>query len=397
MNNANFEVKNLAVIGAGTMGCGIAQAALLANYNTTLVDLSKKIVDNGADKIKEGILKLESKGKLSEKTNVAKLVNQLTTSTDLDSAVKKIDFIIEAVPEDLKIKQEVFKTLGNYAPEHAIFASNTSTLLISKISESTNKPERVIGMHFFLPPIFQCCVEVMRGQKTSDNAMNIGVQVGNSLPCFSGKRFTVRIEKDSIGFIANRLLIPPLIYINWIIDQAHQKGIPWEQIDADAGARTLMPMGPCELADYLGLDVNYKSMKIFEETRSPDFAPGRVLTNLVSEGKFGKKTGLGFYDWSSGKPNMNITKKAGLLNPEILLAIELNEGCKLLEEGIVSGYKIIDDVMLAGPGMPGPFSAGKHKYEQWSSMLEELATNIGKNYLKPCELMKSGGFLKMRK
>jgi enoyl-CoA hydratase/3-hydroxyacyl-CoA dehydrogenase len=397
MENTNGEVKELVVIGAGTMGLGIAQAALLADYDTTLVDITKEIVDRGASKIEEGITKLESKGILGDQARATKIMKRLITSTDLITAVKDGDFIIEAVPENLEIKQNIFKTLGKYAPEHAILASNTSTLLITKISETTRNPKRVIGMHFFVPPIFQCCVEIMRGEKTSDEAMEIGFQVGNSLPCFSGKRFAVRIEKESPGFIANRLLVPPLIYTNWIIDQAHQKDVPWEQIDADAGAKTVMPMGPCELADYLGLDVMYNSMKIFEETLSPDFAPGKFLTKLVSEGKLGKKTGTGLYDWTSGKPNINLTKKAGLLNPEISLAIQLNEGCKLLEEGVVTGYKIIDDVMLTGPGMPAPFSAGKHKYEQWSNMLEELATKINKPYLKPCELMKSGAFIKMRK
>ncbi|NHJ23302.1 MAG: 3-hydroxyacyl-CoA dehydrogenase [Candidatus Lokiarchaeota archaeon] len=397
MDNSNFEVKQLVVIGAGTMGSGIAQAALLADYDTILVDLNKEIVDRGASKIEEGVTKLESKGKLGDKTSVAKIMKRLTTATDLIKAVKDADFIIEAVSEDLEIKQGVFNKLGKYAPEHAILASNTSTLLISKICESTNKPERVIGMHFFVPPIFTGCVELMRGKNTSDKAMEIGFKIAKSLPCFNAKRFPVRIEKETPGFIANRLLIPPLVYTNWIIDKAHEKGVPFEEIDADAGARTLMPMGPCELADYLGLDVMYKSMKIFEQILSPDITPGKVLTTLVAQGKFGKKSGTGLYDWTSGKPEINLTKKAGLLNHEIILAIQLNEGCKLLEEGVVTGYKIIDDVMLTGPGMPGPFSAGKHKYEQWSNMLEELATKINKPYLKPCELMKSGAFIKKRK
>ncbi|MFX0009240.1 MAG: 3-hydroxyacyl-CoA dehydrogenase NAD-binding domain-containing protein, partial [Candidatus Hermodarchaeota archaeon] len=307
------------------------------------------------------------------------------------------DFVIEAVPEDLKVKQGVFKQLGVYVPEYTTLASNTSTLLISKISEFTKRPERVIGMHFFVPPIFTSCVELMRSKDTYEKAIEIGFKVAESLPCFNGKRFPVRIEKETPGFIANRLLIPPLIYTNWIIDKAHERGIPFEQIDADAGARVITPMGPCELADYLGLDVMYKSMKIFEETLSPDITPGKVLTTLVSQGKFGKKSGIGLYDWTSGKPNIDLTKKAGLLNSEVILAIQLNEGCKLLEGGILSGYKIIDDVMVNGPGMPGPFSIGKNNYDNWSQMLEGLAKEMNKMYLRPCKLMKSGDFLKMRK
>jgi enoyl-CoA hydratase/3-hydroxyacyl-CoA dehydrogenase len=397
MDVANIEVKELIVIGAGTMGNGIAQTAVLAGYNTTLVDMNDDLVERGAIKIREGIHKLESKGKLGDQAITSNIMKRLKVSTDLKHSIKDADFVIEAVSEDLKVKQGVFKQLGDYAPVHAILASNTSTLLISKISEFTKRPERVIGMHFFVPPIFTGCIELMRSKNTSDKAMEIGYKIAESLPCFNGKRFPVRIEKETPGFIANRLLIPPLIYTNWIIDKAYGKGIPFEQIDADAGARVITPMGPCELADYLGLDVMYKSLKIFEETLSPDITPGKVLTALVSEGKFGKKSGTGLYDWTSGKPNINLSKKAGLLNPEIILAIQLNEGCKLLEGGIVSGYKIIDDVMVNGPGMPGPFSIGKNNYDKWSQILEGLAKEMDKMYLRPCELMKSGTFLKMRK
>ena len=185
--------------------------------------------------------------------------------------------------------------------------------------------------------------------------------------------------------------------MNWILDQAYEKGIPWEQIDADAGVGQLVFMGPCQLADYVGIDVGYNSMKSYEKYISPDFAPGRVLTKLVTEGNLGKKTGKGFYDWTKGKPKINLSKKAGLFNPEVALAIQLNEGCKLLEENIVSSYKIIDKIMLKGTNMPGPFSVGRNNFEKWSKILKDIAEKSGKNYLKPCRLMKSGDFVKMRR
>ena len=200
-----------------------------------------------------------------------------------------------------------------------------------------------------------------------------------------------------MGFIANRLLIPPNIYINWILDQAYEKGIPWEQIDTDAGAGQLMPMGPCQLIDYLGVDATYNVLKSYEKYISTDFSPGKVLTKFMTEGNLGKKTGKGFYDWTKGRPKLNLNKEAGLFDLEILMAIQLNEGCRLLEERVVSGYKIIDDVMLKGTSMPGPFSAGKNNFEKWSKMLEDIVEKTGKNYLKPCELMKTGEFRKMRK
>jgi len=391
------EIKNITVVGAGVMGYGIAQVALMAGYNVILVDVKDNIVTNGFTKIEEGLKKAQIKGKLEEGMSVSEIMSRCRTSIDLASAVKESDFVIEAVVEKLDVKKQICNIVMENSPPHCIFASNTSSFSITDIAEDSNRPENVIGMHFFLPVILQCCVEVMKGEKTSDNALDIGVEIGKRLPCLKGKRLTVRIEKESPGFIANRLLMPPIIYLSWVFDQAFEKGIPWEQIDADAEARKLIPMGPCELTDYLGIDTTYNVSKSYETMFSPDFAPGKVLTDLVTKGYLGRKTGRGFYDWTTGRPNINLNKKAGILNPEMTMAIMLNEGCKLLEENIVSGYKIIDDVMLAGTSMPGPFGPGKRNYEKWSKMLEDFVEISDKKYLKPCELMKSGGFINMRK
>jgi enoyl-CoA hydratase/3-hydroxyacyl-CoA dehydrogenase len=391
------NIKNIVVVGAGVMGSGIAQVALMAGYNVTLVDINKEFVNNGIVKIKEGLKKVEAKGKLGEGILISELLAKCKNSIDLASAVRDADFVFEAVVENLNVKKKVCSIVMSNSPSNCIFASNTSTLSITEIADNSQRPDHVIGMHFFLPVILQCCVEVMRGEKTSDRILDIGVALGKKLPCLKGKRLSVRIEKESFGFIANRLLIPPLIYVNWIIDRAYERGIPWEQIDADAGAGQFVPMGPCELSDYLGIDASYNSMTSYEKCLSPDFAPGKVLTKLMTEGNLGKKTGKGFYDWTKGKPKINLNKKAGLFDPEILLAIQLNEGCKLLEEKVVSGYKIIDEVMLKGTSMPGPFNAGKNNYKSWSKLLEDISEKTGKNYLRPCELMKSGDFTKMRK
>ncbi|MFX0106197.1 MAG: 3-hydroxyacyl-CoA dehydrogenase family protein, partial [Candidatus Hodarchaeota archaeon] len=325
------NIRNICVVGAGIMGHGIAQVSLMAGYNVTLIDLQEEILDNGLKKIEEGLEKVKAKGKLEEGVSVADLMRNCIISIDLVSAVKDADFVFEAVTEKIEIKKKVCKIVMENSPSHCIFASNTSTFRITEIAEDSKRPEQVIGMHFFLPVVVQCCVEVMKGEKTSDKVLDIGLAIGKKLPCIKGKRLSVRIEKDTPGFIANRLLIPTSIYINWILDQAYEKGIPWEQIDADAGAGKLILMGPCQLSDYLGIDAGYNSMKSYEKYISPDFAPGKVLTKLVKEGNLGKKSGKGFYDWTKGKPNISLNKKAGLLNPEIILAIHLNEGCKLLE------------------------------------------------------------------
>ncbi len=378
------------------MGLGITQSALWGGFEKVVLnDIKMELINNGAKKIKDGLRKSESKGQLGEGITTDALILNLAKEVDLAKAVVDADFIFEVVTEDLKIKQEVFKKLGENAPEHTVFASNTSTIRITELGKASNRPEQVIGMHFFLPPYRQRGIEIMKGEKTSDYTMEICMAVGQKLPCLNGKRVIAQLEKESPGFIVNRLLLSAQIYFNWILDQAEENGVSFEQIDADAGK--LLLMGPCELSDYLGLDTFYNSMKSFEKILSPDFAPGKVLTKLVSEGNFGKKTGKGFYNWIKGKPRIDRSIKAGLFKTEMMMAIQLNEGCRLLEEGVVKGYKIIDDIMLNGTGMPGPFSAGKRNYEKWTKMLNKLADQIGKEYLRPCKLLKSGNFIKMRK
>jgi len=389
------EIKNIVMIGAGLMGHNAAQICLMAGYNVTLVDIKDEFVDAGAAKIDEGLKKLEAKGKLGEGISAAGLMGNLKKSIDLASAVKDADFVIEAVVEKMDVKKQVFKTCDENAPPHCILATNTSTMSITEIASATNREDKVIGLHFFNPPILMRLIEVIAGEKSSDEAMDAGVQLGGSLPCLKGKRFVPKVLKDRPGFIVNRLNAPVQIYINWVFDQAVEKGIPWEQIDADAAG--LMPMGPCELSDYVGIDTMFHVGNYYAETLSPDFKPGKVVTKMVEENKLGRKSPQGFFDWSAGRPKIDKSKKAGLFSVENSMAIMLNEGCRLLEEKVVAGFKVIDDANMAGMNTPGPFGGGKKQYEKWSNILDDLADKTGKDYLRPCELMKSGGFVTMRK
>ena len=389
------EIKNIVIIGAGLMGHNAAQIFLMAGYNVTLVDIKDEFVDAGAAKIEEGLKKLEAKGKLGEGISAASLFGNLKKSIDIASAVKDADFVVEAVVERMDVKKQVFKTCDENAPPHCILATNTSTMSISEIASATNREDKVIGMHFFNPPILMRLVEIIAGEKSSDESMDIGVEVSKSLPCLKGKRFVPKVLKDRPGFIVNRLNAPVQIYLNWVFDQAAEKGIPWEQIDADAAG--LMPMGPCELGDYVGLDTMFHVGNYYAETLSPDFKPGKVLTKMVEENKLGRKSPQGFFDWSAGRPKIDKSQKAGLFSVENSMAIMLNEGCRLLEEKVVTGFKVIDDANMAGMNTPGPFGGGKNQFEKWSNLLNDLADKTGKDYLRPCELMKSGGFVKMRK
>ena len=401
------DIKNITVVGAGVMGKPIAQVALMAGFEKVVLnDINMKILEKAAYEIENGetttsdifaegysLKELEAKAQLDEGLTCKMLMNRLHKEADLERAVVDADFVIEAVPEVMEIKQEVFRKLGKSAPAHTVLATNTSTMSISKIGEASGKPEKVIGMHFFGFPLRNRLIEITKGNKTSDEAMDICAAVGQMLPCTEGERLIARLKKETPGFIANRINAPGFIYVSWTIDQPTSNGIPYEQIDADVSE--IMLFGPFELRDYVGLDTVYNFMKYCEETLSPDFAPGKTLTKLVKEKHLGRKTGKGFYDWSEGWPQINKSKKAGLLDPDILLALQLNEGCRLLEQGVVSGYEIIDDVNLAGYMNPGPFLPGQKNYERWSKLLEDFAEKSGKSYVKPCKLMKSGGFLRM--
>jgi enoyl-CoA hydratase/3-hydroxyacyl-CoA dehydrogenase len=404
------NIKNFSVVGTGFMGYGIAHVALLAGFDKVIIhDINIDNLNHSAKQIEIGIRRCEELRKFTESMTTDDIMKRLHKELDLNKAVKEADFVVEAVPEIMEIKREIFKKLGEYTPRHTILATNTSTMSITKIGELSGKQDKVIGMHFIPPIIASRLIEVGKGNKTSDESIDIGVAVAQKLPCIDGERFIVRIEKESPGYILNRLLLGFSLYTTWIAEQAHEQGIPWEQLDADLIMKEdQMCVG--EMFDFIGLDIGIQALRSFESSLSPDFAPPTFLKEMVERGDLGAKTGKGFYEWPKGeryffewmkewRPKIDLSKKAGLLDFETFFAVELNEGCRLLEEGVVSGYKVIDDVMSIGSRgqLPGPFTVGKRNYEKWSKILNELAEKSGKNYFKPCDLMKSGKFIKMRK
>ena len=392
----NKNINTFVVIGAGTMGREIAQVALMAGFeNVILNDIQQDAIDAASNYIENGLKRLESKRLLGADQTTDILMARLMKESDLKKAVEHADFIVEAIPEIMDLKQDLFYKTGNYAPKHAIFATNTSTMSITKIAERSGRPDKVVGMHYFVPIPVLRLIEVIKGQKTSEETMDITVAVGQKLPCIKGKRFIARIEKESPGFIVNRLTIAGNAYLNWLVDYAVENNIPFEEIDADVED---FGLGPCAKMDYLGLETIFNVLNYFSEAISPDFAPGKTLSKFVEEGNLGRKTGKGFCEWNEeGQLTSRTSKKAGVFDIELFMALQLNEGCRLLQEGVVSGYKTIDDTILAGMSMPGPFGAGKRNYEKWSKKLEDFVEKSGKKYFLPCELMKSGGFIKMRK
>ncbi len=387
------EIKNLVVVGAGQMGTGIGQVALMAGFNITMVDIKDEYVDKSYANIDEGMKKLEAKGKFSEGKTAAGYMANCKKSIDMASAVKDADIIIEAVIEDMNIKKQVFKTCDENAPAHCIIASNTSTMSISEMATATNRPDKVIGMHFFNPVPLMRCIEVIYGDKSSDENIDAAIGFAGKLPCLRGDRYIAKVLKDRPGFIVNRITAPVQIYQNYIFDKAEAEGKTWEQLDNDSGG----PMPTCVLADYVGIDTIYHGLKYYEKTLSPDFAPGKIIARMFNEGKLGAKTGQGFYDWSKGRPKPD--KKAGkarLFKLKYPIAIMLNEGCRVLEEGIATSWKVCDDALMAGMNMPGPMAPNVNNSAKQVEVLNELVELTGKKYFEPCELLKSAKWVDMK-
>ncbi len=378
------------------MGREIAQVALMADFEHVILnDVNASVLEDAKQYIKNGLKKLEGKQKLKPGQIAEDLINRLKVEANLVKATEHADFVIEAIPEVMKLKQDLFETLGKITPKHSILATNTSTMSITQIGERSGKQDKVIGMHFFIPIPLLRLIEIIRSKHTSQETVDITVAVGQRFPALKGKRVTPVIEKESPGFIVNRLTGATSIYFNWLLDKATENGIPCERIDADVAS--LQQLGPFAKWDYLGLETIYNVLTYLSEKLSPDFKPGKRLSKLVKEGNLGRKTGKGIYEWVNEKPKIAKCLPAGMFSTELFMAIQLNEGCRLLSEGVVFSYKTIDDTMLAGMDMPGPFGAGKNNYEKWSKMLEEFADKSGISYFKPCDTMKSGKFLKMRK
>jgi enoyl-CoA hydratase/3-hydroxyacyl-CoA dehydrogenase len=376
------DIKKIAVMGAGDMGHGIAEVALLAGYKVAMRDVEQRFVDKGLARIKESLEKLVEKQKIAEDSKKAMLSN-IEVFVDIGKAVKDADFVIEAVPEIMNIKREVFKELDKHAPKHAVLASNTSNMSITEIAAATQRPAQVVGMHFFNPAVLMRLVEIIKGDKTSEETMQLAYDVALRM-----NKVPVRVEKDSIGFIYNRVNAPNSILLGAILERglATPEGI-------DARMRKVgMPMGPYELMDYVGLDVAYHGALYFAERLSPDYKPPKWLKELVDSGSLGKKTGKGIFDWSQGRPTIDLAKSKEDFDPTDLIAIQVNEATKLLEEGVVKNPDDIDKAMVNGGGSAfGPFQLAKGiGLDKLAKRCEELAKQFGVKAFEPTETLKKG-------
>ncbi|PQZ94973.1 3-hydroxyacyl-CoA dehydrogenase [Arthrobacter sp. MYb227] len=283
------NISTILVIGAGTMGRQIAMNAALAGYTTVIQDISEDGLASARTELERWAAGRVAKGKLTQQ-KVDEALGLLIYSTDLDSAAVTADYIIEAATERLDIKLQIFEKLGVLAPAHAILATNSSTLGSSKVAQATGRADRVCNMHFFNPALVMKCVEVVRHEATSDATVETTMELARRM----GKE-PVLINREIPGFVANRLMGALQKEALYLADA----GIASLE-DIDTTARTALghPMGPFELMDLVGLDVvNFIAQATYAETGDEQDTPNPGIASLVAEGKLGRKSGSGFYDY----------------------------------------------------------------------------------------------------
>lgn len=283
-----MEIKKIMVVGSGQMGSGIAQVMAQNGYDVILNDIKEEFVQKGLDKISKQLDRDVQKQRRTEEEK-QEILNRFTLSTDYKDAAD-VQLVIEAATENKKIKLDIFKQLGEIAPAETILASNTSSLSITEIARATNRPDKVIGMHFFNPVPVMKLVEVNRALTTS-------TETADTIQELSGKIGKTAIDvKDSPGFAVNRILIP---MINEAIFTVFEGVATAEEVDAAMKLGANHPMGPIALADYIGLDVCLAIMEVlYEGFNDPKYRPCPLLKKYIEAGRLGKKTGQGFYTYS---------------------------------------------------------------------------------------------------
>ncbi|MFC3476596.1 3-hydroxyacyl-CoA dehydrogenase/enoyl-CoA hydratase family protein [Halobacterium litoreum] len=360
------DIETIAVLGAGNMGHGIAEVAALAGFDVHLRDIKEEFVQKGYDQLEWSLNKLAEKEQIGEAEAEAAL-DRVTPIVDLEEAVEDADFVVEAVPEKMDIKKNVYRELEQHAPDEAVFATNTSSLSVTELSEVTDRPERFCGMHFFNPPVRMQLVEVISGAHTDPEVLDLTEDLAEAM----GKT-PVRVRKDSPGFIVNRVLVPLLNEAAWLVED---DVATIAEVDSTTKYDIGLPMGAFELADQVGVDVSYDVLDYMQGVLGDAYEPCPLLVEKVEAEKLGKKTGEGFYDYDDGGadvPTDQIREDVA----DRLVAVMANEVAKLVGNDVADPAEIDEAVML-GAGYPeGPAKMADdagidYLYETLDNLYEE--------------------------
>lgn len=390
-------IYKAAVIGSGVMGAGIAQVITYSGLPVILKDVNQAAVDKGLETIRKIYQSRVDKGKMTSSEMEQKMM-LVTGATDY-SGFSDVDIVIEAIYEDIDVKRKLFQELEKNCPESTIFASNTSSLPISAIAAATKKPEKMIGMHFFNPAPVMKLVEVIPGLGTSQDTVDDVVAFTESL-----RKIPIRVQ-ECAGFLVNRLLMP---YLNEAALALQEGAAPAKQID-EAIVGFGMPMGPFILSDMIGIDVAVKVADILYDAYGPRVTPAEILTALYQAGRYGTKSGAGFYDYAEGKGEnlesiiariqKQTGKKGSRFSVNRLMMPMINEAVISLQEGVATAGDI-DIAMMAGTGFPQDKGGPLHYADQIGvdvvlSELQTLAKELGPRFW-PAPMLKRmvmGGYL----
>lgn len=292
-------MKNISVIGSGTMGNGIAHVFAQSGYQVSLIDINESALEKAIATISKNLDRMVQKEKISEADKEAALQN-ISTFTSTEEGVKQADLVVEAATENFDIKKKIFETMDAHAPTDAILSTNTSSISITKIAAATKRPEKVIGMHFMNPVPVMKLIEVIRGYATSDETTKTIMDMSKNL-----NKVPVEVN-DYPGFVANRILMP---MINEAIITLHEGVAGVSEIDTVMKLGMAHPMGPLQLADFIGLDVCLSIMNVlYEGFGNPKYAPCPLLVNMVTAGYLGAKTGEGFYKYTPGSKELVVSE-----------------------------------------------------------------------------------------
>jgi enoyl-CoA hydratase/3-hydroxyacyl-CoA dehydrogenase len=376
-----MSIEKIAVVGSGDMGHGIVEVFAMSGFQVSMMDISAEALKKAIESITQSLDKFLKKGSIT-KEQYDQILGRISTYTEIDKAVKDADLVIEAVPEIVSLKNQIFKQLDQYAKKDAILGSNTSNIRITELAKNVADPKRVVGIHFFNPPIMMKLVEVIKGDYTDDATMDTVVDIVKKI----GKN-AVRVNKDSPGFIVNRINAPDMLF--FCLLQDHNIATA-EEIDA-FGKQQGLPMGPYELLDFVGIDIVYDSLVYYAKELSPEYQKCRTFKEMVEKKNLGKKTGKGFYDWTAGRPKIDTnkaTKKISLLD---LFSIEINESLKILQEGIATPQDIETGVKLGLNRPFGPITIAKSLTNaEVKAKLESLAKQYDCKIFEPAEALVQG-------
>ena len=293
-------MKNIAVIGSGTMGNGIAHVFAQHGYQVSLIDIKQEFLDKAISTIQKNLDRQVAKELITESDKSAALSN-ISTYTELSKGVESADLVIEAATENMNIKLDIFRQLDELCPSHTILASNTSSISITKIAAATKRPHQVIGMHFMNPVPVMKLIEVIHGYATSDETTSLIMDLSRKL-----SKVPVEVN-DYPGFVANRILMP---MINEAIYTLYENVAGVNEIDTVMKLGMAHPMGPLQLADFIGLDVCLSILRVLHEGfGNPKYAPCRLLVNMVEAGFKGVKTGEGFYQYTKGSKDLVVSPR----------------------------------------------------------------------------------------